>query len=107
MAEYLGDADDGEIFGVDDGVATRAAHAVSAHAEELERWLPAPQSFDKLRAVHFAGGLPGRDQDSHVQHFTGGTAYRAGITGSPRWKTQRTPFQRSPPMTSSRLAIQM
>jgi hypothetical protein len=36
MAEDFGDADNGEVFRVDDGVATDGAHAVSADAEELE-----------------------------------------------------------------------
>ena len=36
MAENFGDADDGKIFGVDDGVASGGPHAVSADAEEFE-----------------------------------------------------------------------
>ena len=36
VAENFGDADDGEIFGVDDGVASGGAHAVAADAEEFE-----------------------------------------------------------------------
>ena len=36
MAEDFGDADDGEVFGVDDCVAAGGAHAVSADAEEFE-----------------------------------------------------------------------
>ncbi len=36
MAENFGDADDGKIFRVDDGVAAGGAHALSADAEEFE-----------------------------------------------------------------------
>ncbi len=36
MAEDFGDADDGEIFRVDHGIAASGAHAVSADAEEFE-----------------------------------------------------------------------
>ena len=36
MAQDLCDADDCEVFGVDDGVASGGAHAVAADAEEGE-----------------------------------------------------------------------
>src|SRR5258708_3079012 len=36
VAENLGDADDGKIFRVDDGVAAGGAHALSADAEEFK-----------------------------------------------------------------------
>jgi hypothetical protein len=35
MAEDFGDADYGEVFGVDYGVAAGGSHAVSAYAEEI------------------------------------------------------------------------
>ena len=35
VAENLSDADDGKVFGIDDGVAARRAHAVAAHAKKL------------------------------------------------------------------------
>ena len=59
MAEDFGDADDGEIFRVDHGVAASGTHAVSADAEELELRVAAAQGFDKLRAVHFSGSFAG------------------------------------------------
>ena len=34
MAEDFGDADDGEVFGVNDDLAAGGAHAVSARTEE-------------------------------------------------------------------------
>ena len=59
MAEDFGDADDGEIFRIDDCVAAGGAHAVSADAEEFELQVVAAQGFDELRAVHFPGGFAG------------------------------------------------
>src|SRR5882672_1360572 len=59
MAEDFSDADDGEIFRVDDGFATCGAHASSADAEEFELRIAAAQGFDELRAVHFSGSFAG------------------------------------------------
>jgi hypothetical protein len=59
MAENFGDADDREIFGVDDSVAAGGAHAVPADAEEFELRIAAAQSFDELCAVHFPGSFTG------------------------------------------------
>ncbi len=64
MAEDFGDADDGEVFGVDDRVAAGGAHAVSADTEEFEGRIAAAQGFDELRAVHFPRSFASRDQDS-------------------------------------------
>ena len=71
MAQDFGDADDGEIAGIDEGVAACLAHARAAHAEELERGIAPPQGLDELRAIHFTGSLAGRDQDSHGDIVTG------------------------------------
>src|SRR5580698_11318699 len=71
MAHNLSDADDGEIFGVDDDVAPRGAHALPTCTEELERWILPPKRFNQLRAVHFAGGFTGRDQNLHGDHCRG------------------------------------
>jgi len=65
VAENFGNADYGEIFGVDDCAASGGAHAVAADAEELEAigWESlwgdsrnggAAQGFDELGAIHFA-----------------------------------------------------
>ena len=70
MAENLGNSDHGKIAGVDDGIAASFTHALAAHAEELQRGIASPQGLDELRAVHFTGSLPGRDQDSHGEHCT-------------------------------------
>src|SRR5580704_11487547 len=59
MTENFGDADDGEVFRVDDRVAAGGAHAVSADAEEIEVWIATAQGFDELRAVHFSGCFAG------------------------------------------------
>jgi hypothetical protein len=87
VPEDLSDADNGQIFGINDSVAPSGAHPVAADAEEMKllclcgdsrfrlsggaklRFLPrgsAAQGFDKLRTVHFAGSFPGRDQDSQA-----------------------------------------
>ena len=79
--EDLRDADNRELFGVDDGVASRSPHAVSAHPEELKSWkglcgdsrprlsggaklrsfsLGSPlQCFNQLRPIHFPGSFAG------------------------------------------------
>ena len=36
MTENLGDSDNREVFGVYDCLASRGAHALSAHAEEFQ-----------------------------------------------------------------------
>ena len=59
-AENLGDADDGEVFGVDDGLAPGSPHAIAADAEEAKptlrvRWVlagRAPQRINQLRPIH-------------------------------------------------------
>ncbi len=87
MAKDLSDADDGKVFGVDDNLAPGSSHAFSAGAEKVELCgggasprldgaEPRPhmsgngytpsQRLDQLRAVHFAGGFAGGDQDLHV-----------------------------------------
>src|SRR5271165_4662026 len=71
VAEDFGDADYGQVFCVDDGVAPGGAHAVSADAEEFEGRVAAAQGFDELGAIHFTGGFSGGDQDSHGCHCTG------------------------------------
>jgi hypothetical protein len=67
MAEDFRDADDGQVFGIDDSIAADGTHAVATHTEEFKRRITASQSLDKLRAVHFAGRLTGGDQDSHTE----------------------------------------
>ena len=66
MAENFGDADDGEIFGVDDSVATAARMRSPPTPKNSSCWLvwrgrlarETLQSFDQLRAIHFAGASP-------------------------------------------------
>src|ERR1700722_1436043 len=74
MAEDFGDADDGEVFGVDDGVASGGAHAVGADAEEFERWVAAAQGFDELSAVHFTRSFAGGDENSHGEVLLRGSS---------------------------------
>src|SRR5690349_8579437 len=38
-AQYLGDTDYGEIFGIDHRLATGRAHAIPAHAKKLNGWI--------------------------------------------------------------------
>ncbi len=59
VAEDFGDADDGEIFRVDDRVAAGGTHAVSADAEEFKLRVEAMQGIDELGAVHFSGSFAG------------------------------------------------
>ena len=72
-ADDLSDADDGQVFGIDDDVATGGAHALSAGAEEVNlrsmrrdsrprlssgaQLRSPPQRLDQLRAIHFARGF--------------------------------------------------
>src|SRR5579864_3221927 len=68
MIQDLGDADDCQIFGINNRIASRRAHAISAHAEEVERSVRscASQRVDKLCSVHFTGSLSCRDEDAHA-----------------------------------------
>jgi hypothetical protein len=59
VAEDFGDANDGEVFRIDYGVAARGAHALSADTEEIELRVEAVQGFDELRAVHFPRSFAG------------------------------------------------
>src|SRR5207253_10819081 len=61
MAENFCDSDNGKLLGIDDGVASGGAHALSANPGEFERRIISAQRLHKLRAIHFAGSLPGRD----------------------------------------------
>ena len=95
MANNLSDADDRKVFSIDNDFATGSAHALPTRTEELK--LPAlcgggalscldgaeprphmsrngytpPQSFKQLRAVHFARGFAGRDENPHGDIVTG------------------------------------
>ena len=91
MAEDFGDADDGEILGIDDGVAAGGAHALAADAEELERRIAAAQGFDQLRAVHFPRSFTGGDQDSQESIVRLGP--RTGLVVG---RTQMLPFRPRP-----------
>lgn len=62
----LGDADDGELAGVHDGVAASAAHGLATDAEELELGEAAAERVDEGCAVHLARGLTGGDQQVHL-----------------------------------------
>ena len=73
MADDFGNADDGEVLGVDNRVASGGAHAVSAHAEKFRRRIAASQSLDELSAVHFTGGLARGDENSHASIVAGWT----------------------------------
>src|SRR5258708_3305452 len=59
MAEDFGDADNGEIFRVNDSIAAGRAHAISANAEEFKSLIAATQGLDELRAIHFSGSFAG------------------------------------------------
>ena len=77
MAKNFGDADDREVPGVDNDVASGGAHEVSAGTEELNRrclrdggalprWdgpeprhHPSAQRLHELRPIHFSGRFPG------------------------------------------------
>ncbi len=87
MAEDFGDADDGEVVGVHNGVAACLAHALAADAEEFERWVVAAKGVDELRAVHFARSFSGGDQDAHRGIVAGGGA--AGVPAPPDGRDAR------------------
>jgi hypothetical protein len=65
MAKDFNDADDGEVFGVDDGVTSCFPHAWSTHAEELEVGSSSVHRFDELGSVHFTGSFARGDEDVH------------------------------------------
>ena len=53
MTEDLGDADDSEIFRIDNRFTTGGAHAGSANAKEFKGRIAALERSDQFRAVHF------------------------------------------------------
>ena len=82
MTQNLSDADDRQVFSIDNNLATSGAHSISARAEELKLqflgggWARPrrdgaeprrhtsrngrpPQRFDELRAIHFARSFTG------------------------------------------------
>ena len=83
--EDFGDADDGQVSGIDHRVTTDSAHALAADAEEGKfrrcgdsrprlsggaqlRWFLSggmTQSFDQLRTIHFTGGFTRGDENEH------------------------------------------
>ena len=89
MAKNLSDADDGQVFSIDNDFASRCAHALPARPEEfklpglcsggalprLDGAEPRPhtstQSFDELRSIHFTGGFAGGDENLHGTIVTG------------------------------------
>ncbi|SRR5581483_1461684 len=99
MTENFGDADNREIFCVDDELAPGGAHFLAADAEEfrfgITRWVcGAPlhgtsvdarfhafrkklaQGLQQLCAVHLAGGLACRNQYSHASILKAGVSER-------------------------------
>jgi hypothetical protein len=96
MAHNFSDAHHGEVLGVDDDLASGGEHALPARPEEvkLRRWcrgrilagrdaaelrqswsgsLP-PQRRNELRAIHFARGFAGGDEDLHGRIVTAAAA---------------------------------
>jgi hypothetical protein len=65
MTEYFNDADDGEILGVDDGVASCVAHPWAADPEELQVRCSPPHRFNELGPIHFTGSFTSGDEDVH------------------------------------------
>jgi hypothetical protein len=85
MAENFGDADDRQVFGIDDNVASGSVHTLAAYAEERERTcrICHPlQGFDQLRAIHFTGRFSRRNQDQHADIVRDGlvaTEFAVGV----------------------------
>ena len=71
MAENFSDADHRQVLGVDHNLASSGPHAFSASAEEVKGWVTASQRLDQLRAVHFARGFAGGDENFHESIVTG------------------------------------
>jgi len=81
MLDDLGQANNCDLVGIDDEIATRLSHLFAADAEELgpgagER----PQGFDQLCAIDFARRLARGDEKSHDGIMTG-RAYDFGPSG--------------------------
>jgi hypothetical protein len=64
MAENLGDAHHGDVFGVHQRFTARGTHALAAQAKNFKIGPASAQGFDELRAVHVAGGFAGGDKDA-------------------------------------------
>jgi len=72
MADDLGEAHDGHLFGADDAIEARCGHALAAHAEELRRLASGGKLLFERgnyeRAVVLAAGLACRDENAG-RHF--------------------------------------
>ena len=66
MAQYFSDTYNRKILGINNRLAARRAHAISANAEKLDRGIEPMQSINELSPIHFTGSFPGGDQDSHA-----------------------------------------
>src|SRR5580698_297234 len=62
VAHDFGESHDGHVFRADDAFEAGGCHALAAHAVELSVWKPAAKSRNQQRAVVFAAGFAGRDE---------------------------------------------
>jgi hypothetical protein len=66
VAEDLGDAHDGDVFGADDLLLALGEHGVAAEAGEGGGGKASAQGGDELGAVGIAGGFAGGEEDARV-----------------------------------------
>ena len=64
MAQDLGDAHDGDVFGADDALLARSLHRAAAEAGEGGCGQMLAKVLDELGAVGLAGGLAGGEEDA-------------------------------------------
>ena len=66
MADDLGDAHVGNVFGADDAVVAGCFHFAAAETEEGCVWMATAEFGDDLGAVVIAAGLAGREKDVRI-----------------------------------------
>ena len=83
MADDLGDANHGQVPGVDEDVASGRTHEFAAGTEEIHARVgtnDSPQRFNQLRPIHFTRGFTGGDQEFHGPIVNAGV-FRDGSSG--------------------------
>jgi hypothetical protein len=71
VAEDLGYAHDGDVFGADDLLLMLPGHLGAAEAGEGGVWDADTESGNELRAVGVAGGFAGREENARIGETCG------------------------------------
>jgi hypothetical protein len=74
VADDLGDAHVGNVFGANDAVEAGGFHLFAAEAEAGESGMAFAEFGDELRAIVVAAGFAGREKDVRIGPVSDGTS---------------------------------